>query len=565
MQHKRFHRLLQPLLAVLLLGVVLVTSSCGGSQQSQQQASQSKARLDSTLQHAKQIGVPASSLQPIIQKESQLSSTSAPFNLFNDAPATNYYLNQAKQYDQLQSQLQGIISVATEDAMTRAQMNMQHFQLALSKAQSGKIGNIQVFTQQYLNDQNRLTAAQYPGEYDVVSNDAGIGAYNLSLLSSTYGQLVAFHTTVQQMNAAHLDVSAMQTQYQNDLNTLNTATTTVAFQNLASLIDAQYQMAVINSLQAVPFVGTAKLNQFKSQITLLKTYGMDASSYQQLYNADEKSMNAAKTLQDYLAISRKIDVDMSSMQNDLTQGASNWLIGELDRQANAWGQAHLYHDTFDGKNYIPSSGYTMNGIGYWLKRELSWAWQPSDYQAVVDDDNNEFFNFKMFQMDYGDPTPYNQVHQSDLLLMQHYPNLQHGVVLMISTAEEAMRYFKDGKLVRSFHITTGRVEKPTLPGYWTVQDRKSPDEFKSDEPPGSPYWYPPTHINYAILYHWGGFFVHDAWWRVNFGPGTQYPHYDVGGDESFAGNGSHGCVNLQENDAAWVYANTDWNTQIMLY
>ena len=96
-------------------------------------------------------------------------------------------------------------------------------------------------------------------------------------------------------------------------------------------------------------------------------------------------------------------------------------------------------------------------------------------------------------------------------------------------------------------------------------DRKSPTQFTSTEPPGSPYWYPPTPIHYAILYHSDGYFVHDAWWRVNFGPGSQFPHYDTGGDESFAGNGSHGCINMPENDAAWVYANTDWNTQIMVY
>ena len=128
-----------------------------------------------------------------------------------------------------------------------------------------------------------------------------------------------------------------------------------------------------------------------------------------------------------------------------------------------------------------------------------------------------------------------------------------------------MRLYQNGKLVKSFLVTTGRVELPSLPGDWTVQNRQSPTVFKATEPKGSPYWYPDTPINYAILYHWGGYFVHDAWWRVNFGPGTQFPHYDVGGDEAFAGNGSHGCVNVQEQQAAWVYSHTDWNTQIVIY
>jgi lipoprotein-anchoring transpeptidase ErfK/SrfK len=59
--------------------------------------------------------------------------------------------------------------------------------------------------------------------------------------------------------------------------------------------------------------------------------------------------------------------------------------------------------------------------------------------------------------------------------------------------------------------------------------------------------------------------VHDAWWRVDYGPGTQFPHTDSGGDQTFAGNGSHGCINMQEDQAAWVYNHTDWNTTIMVY
>ncbi len=565
MQFKRPNRLGQIMLVGLLLGLALATSGCGGSPQSQQQASQSKSQLDATLKHARDTGVPASSLQPIVHQEQQISSTSAPSNLFDDAPATNYYLNQAKQYKQLLTQLQGIVSVATEDATTKAQMSMQNFQFALSKAQSLKTTNIQAFTQEYNNDQNLLSSAQAPNQYNAISNDANNAASALNLLGSSYAQLVAFRNTIKQMQAAHIDVGLMPTQYVDDLSTLNTVTKTADFSNLNSLINAQYQMAVVNSMQALPFVGSAKLAQFSAQIALLKTYGMDASSYQQLYSADAQQMHNAKSISDFLAVSGKIDSDMASMQNDLTQGASSYLITELDREANAWGQAHLYHDKFDGKNYILDSDYTLNGIGYWLQRELSWASQPSDYQAVVTDDNNEFFNFQMMQQDYNDSTPYNQVHATDLQMMQHYPSLQHGMVLMVSIVEQAMRVYKDGKLINAFYVTTGRVERPALPGYWTVQDRKSPDEFKSDDPPTSPFWYPPTPIHYAILYHWGGFFVHDSWWRADYGPGTQFPHYDSGGDESFAGNGSHGCINMQEQQAAWVYNNTDWNTQIMVY
>ena len=553
------------LLAGMLVGMMLFITACGGSSQSQAQLNQSKATLDQAIQHARSIGIPESALQPIIKKEQQLISTGAPFTIFNDQPATDYNAKLASNYQQLETQTEAIVSSISDQYNVQAQQDLQFFQSSLSALQQKKVGNTQAFTAQYNKDSSLLAVAQYPKDFAAISNDARKATEALDLSSTTFNQLNTFNTTIKQMKAANLDVTAMQTQYQNDLATFNFATTSIEFQNLGTLLNAQYQEAVVNSIQALPFVSTAKLGQFKSQLAMLKTYGMDASPYQPLYNADQAALKKTSTITGFLAISQKIDTDIASMHDDLVQGASHYLVNALDHEANTWGNAHAYHDKFDGKNYVLTAGYTLPGIGYWLNRELGWTYLPSDYQAVVDEENNEFFNLHMLEQDYSDRTPYNKVHATDMLMMQHYPSLQHGMVLMVSQVEQAMRVYLNGKLIRSFQVTTGRVERPALPGVWTVQDRKSPDQFKSSDPPGSPYWYPPTPIHYAILYHWGGFFVHDAWWRVNFGPGTQFPHYDVGGDESFAGNGSHGCVNMQENDAAWVYANTDWNTQIAMY
>src|ERR1700693_3443732 len=105
----------------------------------------------------------------------------------------------------------------------------------------------------------------------------------------------------------------MQEQYKNDEQTFNGSITPTDFQNLNELIDAQYQLAVVNSVGSLPYVGAAKLGEFKVQLVLLKTYGMDPSAYQKLYNADLAEMNAAKTIHDFLKVSNQIDTDMSSM------------------------------------------------------------------------------------------------------------------------------------------------------------------------------------------------------------------------------------------------------------
>jgi len=556
-------RVTQAMLVMLLLGLTVLTSACGGNAQSQQQASQNKTRLDQLTQHALSIGIPATLLSPILKQEQKLSSTGAPLSLFSDQPATDYYTNLANQYSTLLGQTQQLITTSTDQYQYQAQNDLQVFQQALARRSSQHIGNVQPFSDTYTNDQSLFSSAKYPKDFVLVSQEAQKATDALGLMGATYIQLTTFKNTINQMQQAHIDVTAMQTQYQSDLQDFNNATKSSEFRNLSKLIDAQYQLAVVNSIAALPYVSAAKLSEFKSQLNLLKTYGMDASAYQKRYNADQAQMNNARTIQDYLDMSARIDTDMSSMHNDLIQGASSYLIGALDRAARAWGQAHLYHDKIDGNKYILDAGYTLNGIGFWLNRELGWAYTPQDFQSVVDDENNEFFNLHMLEADYSDKTPYNRPHATDFQMINHYH--VSGQIIAVSMVEQAMRVYQNGKLVKAFYVTTGRVERPSLPGYWTVQDRKSPDVFHSTEPKGSTYWYPDTPIQYAILYHWGGFFLHDAWWRQDFGPGTQFPHTDSGGTGFWNFDGSHGCINMQTQDADWLYANSNWNTQILVY
>ncbi len=564
MRRARSLRVAQALLVGVLAGVLLLTSACGGDSHLQQQASDAHSQLDQQIKHAENIGVPVSSIQTILDQEQALNKSSAPFSLFDDSPANAFYKNQTSSYQQLQSKLQEEVSIVTGQDQGNAQQDLQSFNDALTNQQTQKVGDLQAFSLRYTTDENLLAAAHYPNDYLNISTDAQNATDTLNLMGIAYRQLTIFKGAITQMQQASLDVTVMQSEYTSDLNIFNSAITKPDLQSLSTIVNAQYQLAVVNSIQSLPYVGAAKLTEFQDQISQLKTYGMDASSYTKLYTKDKTAMSQATTISQYLKISNQIDTDMASMQSDLVQGESWYLITKLDKQAKAWGNQHLYHDKTDGHNYIPDSGYTMDGIGYWLQRENGWSYTTADYQSVVDDDLNEFYNFSLFQQDYADTTPYTQVHQTDLELMQHYPSLKSGSVIIVSMAQQSLHFFVNGKLVKTCLITTGRVERPTLPGVWTTQNRQAPTEFKSSDPPSSPFWYPPTPIHYAILYHWGGFFVHDSWWRYNYGPGTQYPHNDSSGLVS-ASNGSHGCVNVQEDQAAWLYANTDWSSQIVIY
>lgn len=551
------------LLVLLLMSLSFVMAACGGDAHIQQQATQNKAQLDQLLQHAQAIGVPATSLHPIMTQEQQLSSTSAPFNLFNDQPVNSYNQNLATHYAQLITQTQDIITTSTTQAQSQAQHDMQNFQTALTQARTLGLP-IQHFSQQFSQDQTLLSTAKAPKDYALVSSKAKVAQQTLSVLQDAAQQLRTFQQTIVQMQQAHIDVTAMQTQYQDDQQRLGAIKTKTDAQNFNALIDSQYQQSVVNSTLAIPYVTTAKYNEFAQQISQLKTYGGDTTAYQKQLAADQVKMNNIKSLQDYQGFVQQINADMASMHDDLVQNEARYLVKQFHAEVNAWGNAHLFHDTFDGKNYPLNSGYMDAGIGSDLDNALASSYTPDDFQAMVVEAQNAIFNLHMLEADYSDPTPYNQVHATDLQMIQHY-NLQKGQLLMVSLAKQAMRLYQDGQLVKSFLVTTGRAELPSVPGVWPVLDRKSPTVFKSSEPKGSPYWYPDTPIHYAILYHWGGYFVHDSWWRVDYGPGTQFPHVDSGGDQSFAGSGSHGCVNVQEDQAAWIYNHTDWNTLIVIY
>ena len=283
----------QTMLAALLLGVVVLASACGGSSQSQSGANSSKAKLDHLLQYATRIGVPAAVVQPIQKQEQQLSSTSAPFSPFNDQQDTDYYQNLAKRYSQLYVQLQGLISTTTDQFQAHAQDDLQAFEQALSLRTSQKFGNLSSFNAQYSSDQALLAKAQLPKNFAAVSQNALQNAKALGLMGLANERLSAFKNAISQMQASQLDVTAVQAEYQTDMNTFNSSTTPDEFSHLYTLINSQYQQAVTNSIEAIPYVGAAKLNEFQGQLNELKTYGVNTASYQKLYDADKAAIGNA--------------------------------------------------------------------------------------------------------------------------------------------------------------------------------------------------------------------------------------------------------------------------------
>jgi hypothetical protein len=560
--------------SILTLSIVtvlmLLLSACGGDPQTQQSANISKADLDRLISQAQSIGIPDTTLQPIILQESLISNSSAPITIFSNQPATDYYSNVAQRYQLLAVQVRGMETQITQQFDYQAALDIQNLENALAEKQAQNFVEAKTFADQLTQYQGQLAKAQFPRDYTQISENAKQSTLALQLLGPTYNDLVSLQGDIKQLQASHLDTTALNQQYQQDLQLFRSANKPDDLTQLINQLTEQLQATADFSTQAIPYVGAAKLQEFSADIIKLKQYGQSTTNYQQRLSADQLALAQARSISDYLKVSSQIDHDISSLNFSLTAGYASYLLNQYNQEVASWGNSHQYHDSVDGGAYKLDYEYGSYGTGPDGNAALQYAQstqQLADYQSAIDVINGNMRHLRAMEADYNDKTPPNKPHAADIQLMKHYNvyGSNGGQVLVVSLLEQTLRYYNNGNLVRAFYVVTGQYLKPSPPGFWSIILRQSPTKFKSSEPQSSVFWYPPTPIQYAMEYHSGGFFFHDAWWRANFGPGDNFPHYDSSGTTSFNDNGSHGCVNMNTSDIAWLYPQIAWGAAVIVY
>lgn len=118
-----------------------------------------------------------------------------------------------------------------------------------------------------------------------------------------------------------------------------------------------------------------------------------------------------------------------------------------------------------------------------------------------------------------------------------YPGDGRRIVVVLS--QETLYAYDGNRLALKTYVTTGNPALPTPTGSYHIMAKYHPFEMISPWPPGSPYYYAPSWMQYAMLFRDGGYFLHDAPWRSAFGPGTNGP-----GQPGTNYGGTHGCVNV---------------------
>jgi len=138
----------------------MLFSACSGAALAQQKATSAKSHLDSLLAHARDIGIPSSMLQTITRQEQHIASTQAPFTLFSDQPAIDYYGNLARRYQMLAVELSGLEAQVTKETASQAYLDMHGFETVLAQRQLQHLIEAKIFASQFAQDQSLLADAQ---------------------------------------------------------------------------------------------------------------------------------------------------------------------------------------------------------------------------------------------------------------------------------------------------------------------------------------------------------------------------------------------------------------------
>jgi hypothetical protein len=400
-----------------------------------------------------------------------------------------------------------------------------------------------------------LATASTPDDYAKI--DAAITPQIAALhaMWPAYQRLQDFKALLRTLHTAGVDSALSQQQYQQDVQAFSDPSA-ADYATLTQIIDSQIMQIMADQSEALPYVSSSLLADLQARIDQLRQYGddSDATILQQQHDADAKSLAKASQLTDYLTLAQSIGAQTDAMALPLARGAAEHDLATLmaliaqGKSIRIGGYASDYEYADRERGYGDAANEVHN------------AQTIDDYLTADDDVNILITNLRAMLDNLNDTTPHNQPHQTDLQLMQHYGAID-GKVIVVSLREQTARLYDNGQLVYTTVVTTGRPEKPSPPGLHYAMYKQTHMVFTSPDPAGSPLWYAPTPINYGILYANYGFFLHDAWWRRRFGPGSNLPHYDPA---AFNG-GSHGCINFQEANMAWIYNWTPVGSPIIVY
>lgn len=552
-------------LLVILLTFWAGALTLSGSTPAPHTALLNRQRLDRELRHAQMdLGVPRTLLANIIAQEQAVRNADRNLGENDQVAASDYALLTAGT-----RRVEQTASVTLRDG---AAGEVELLKTALTAARSQHFPYVFDYQARLEQAQQLLDSSHTTREYASVAARLASQLAALRAMGPAYSVFQRLRTELQTLRVAGMpsswgeaaaaqDALAFQAgvapqQYraiifvmQGQMEQINADLVGSLISNpAATLKQAQHG---IDALRAASDPANAAMLQKQRDVTASALISPDAPSAR---------LSQARLSQARLNQAQSFATQVLSMSQPLLRAQAWHDVATLGKLLAAAQRQQLL-DPFTGGHYPAAYEYANASVGYpHIVVELRAARSVEAIQAVDEDAIVMSESLRALQADLKDNSPANQPHAADLRLLQQ-TGLAQGKVIVVSLVEQVIRFYENGRLVNWSYITTGRPELPSPPGIHFAVSKAAPVLFVSPEARTSPLWFEPTPVHYAILYANGNDFIHDAWWRTQFGPGTQLPHYDP---IAFNG-GSHGCINLPLKAMAWVYTWTPVGAPVLVY
>jgi lipoprotein-anchoring transpeptidase ErfK/SrfK len=276
------------------------------------------------------------------------------------------------------------------------------------------------------------------------------------------------------------------------------------------------------------------LSTFQADIGRAQTLDLDTAAPSSQATRFQQQIVQAKTPGQYRAITAKLSSSDGSLRSSITtrQAAVNAVL-----QANQNSLPALVASAQQGvQSVLPSLSLLslVNKRGSSDQSTLN-----ADLKTVTGDTQLTDAAVKMLSLN-----------DDITAARKDVSRLLPAKMIVVSTETQYATMYQNGTQVYRTVVTTGGPELPTDHGVFHIYMKAPNFTFHSPWPMGSPYYYPPSFVQYWMPFY-GGEGLHDASWRSNFGPGSNLQPTNLG-----TGNyilGTHGCVNMPTDAAAWTW------------
>lgn len=117
----------------------------------------------------------------------------------------------------------------------------------------------------------------------------------------------------------------------------------------------------------------------------------------------------------------------------------------------------------------------------------------------------------------------------------------------VNVSEQRLRAYRGGKLERTFLVSTGTTKYPSPIGDFEVLQKVFMKDYKYSYGENHPDNYDLPNVKYNLRFN-GPYFLHYAYWHNNFGHRM-----------------SHGCVNINLENAEWMYTWADIGNPVYVH